>query len=253
MIRDYQFIHKGKLPSALSPSILRNLQPGEIPQTHMYSCTDVLMRKIRNEPHPFKYDYSPDLNISTSYMDLCIIIIRKYNPDYVHFRELFHLKHLTHLSEFQDLNEIDSYYLQYHKNAPRCRARSEDGNFVVTSSVSLNFSRKSSLQQKPPLYNMKKNVKSILRKSSNSVSKSRKTSIAIAQFQKRTVSLSLQNCNSYLNSLYVPQMPNSTDLSPNNIKSCALGARSRRMLLSGDSRGYEFSTASFEAIPEIVN
>lgn len=260
MIKDYQIIHNGKLPPAVAPSSLRNLQIGEINEQHVYNCFENFVRFLKNQPHPYQFDYSPIFTFHSSYIELCTIIIKKYNPEYIHIKELFHMKHLTNMSPYPYQNEVDAYYIQFHKMLPRSRVKSDDticsGNFVATSSTSIHLSRKSSLQ--PKQYNMKKNVKSILRKSTNSFSKSRKTSVGIAPYPKRTCSLSLRNGNIvHMNSvLSATQLPNSVVLSTNteNYKiSCNTRKPSKSGLVMFDGKLCEFSSTSFAAIPEIVN
>lgn len=265
IIKDYQIIHNGKLPQAVAPCVLRNLQSGDVSQQqqqqHVYNCFENFVRILKNQSHPYKFDYSTTFSFHSSYTDLCTIIIKKYNPEYIHIKELFHMKHLINMSPYSYQNEIDAYYIQFHKMLPRSRVKSDDTissmNYVATSSTSINLSRKSSLQTKQQQYNMKKDVKSILRKSSNSFSKSRKTSVGIPIYPKRTCSLSLRNGNiCHLNSaLSATQLPNSVVISTtDNYKiSCGTVKPSKHGLALLDCRLCEFSNTSFAAIPEIVN
>lgn len=98
-IKEYQLKHDDKLPNDNN------------------SCMEMIINSLFNT-NPNRYDYNCEL-ADISFYDITAMIIRKYNPNYrIKKRKRQSGRFLNKLLHYVVLNEIDSFYMEYHKALP---------------------------------------------------------------------------------------------------------------------------------------
>lgn len=98
-IKEYQSKHNDRLPNDNS------------------SCIEVIINSLF-DTNPNRYDYDCDLT-DISFYDITAMMIRKYNPIYkIKKRKRQSGRFLNKLLHYVVLNEIDSFYMEYHKAVP---------------------------------------------------------------------------------------------------------------------------------------
>lgn len=114
-IKEYMKNHNGKYPNS--------------------NCFSNMKYLLTNKPNPNTFDYECDIS-DISFTDLTIIIIKKYKSNFIYQKEGFSMKYLSSFTTYNEIVEIDKYYINYRTQLPTKNGGSRAGSLSLSTTGS---------------------------------------------------------------------------------------------------------------------